>query len=215
VPLERDSVAHIRTWRRDWPSLRLGLIGAHQAHNAALAVAAVEVLEELGCPVGEAAVRAGLAQVRWPARLEILGRRPVAVLDCAHNVASAHALVTALTDSFPSPAGGRRLLVFAASRDKDLSGMLKVLTPPFDRIVLTRFQGSARAAPPEELADWLPADRRSVSTIVPRAADAWRQARDEAGEHDLICVTGSVFLAGELRPLMADELRVAERPVPA
>lgn len=215
VPVERDPVAHIRTWRRAWPSLHLGLIGAHQAHNAALAIAAVEVLEELGCPVDEAAVRTGLARVHWPARLEILGRRPFAVLDCAHNVASAQALVTALRDSFPLPAGGRRLLVFAGSRDKDLSGMLKVLAPPFDRIVLTRFQGSARATPPEELADCLPADRRSVSTIVPRAADAWRQAQSEAGEHDLICVTGSVFLAGELRPLMAGELRVADRPVPA
>jgi dihydrofolate synthase / folylpolyglutamate synthase len=93
--------------------------------------------------------------------------------------------------------------------------MLKVLAPPFDRIVLTRFQGSARATPPEELADCMPADRRSVSTIVPRAADAWRQARSEAGAHDLICVTGSVFLAGELRPLMAEEGRVADRPAPA
>ncbi len=107
------------------------------------------------------------------------------------------------------------MLVFAGSRDKDLSGMLKVLAAPFDRIVLTRFQGSARAAPPEELADSLPADRRSMSTVVPRAADAWRLARSEAGEADLICVTGSVFLAGELRPVMADELRVADRPVPA
>ncbi len=64
---ERGSVAHVQTWRRAWPDLHLGLIGEHQARNAALAVAAIELLGELGLPVPEAAVRTGLATVRWPA----------------------------------------------------------------------------------------------------------------------------------------------------
>jgi dihydrofolate synthase/folylpolyglutamate synthase len=200
---ERGATAHVRTWRRDWPELRLGLVGEHQAHNAAVAVAAIEVLEELGLPVGAAAVRAGLAAVRWPARLEVLGRRPLAVLDCAHNVASARALVQALEASFPLPAGARRSLVFAGSRDKDLAGMLRVLAPCFDRVFLTRFRDSPRATPPEQLATLLPADQRELATIVPGAAAAWQQARREADDRDLICVTGSVFLAGELRSLMA------------
>jgi len=85
--------------------------------------------------------------------------------------------------------------VFAGSRDKDLAGMLDVLAPPFDRLILTRFRDSPRATPPEELVALLPADRRAVTTVVANAAEAWRQARGEAGEHDLICVTGSVFLA--------------------
>jgi dihydrofolate synthase/folylpolyglutamate synthase len=203
---ERAAVAHIRTWRRDWPDLRLKLIGDHQADNAAVAVAAAEVLEELGLTIGVSAVRTGLAQVVWPARLEVLGRRPLALLDCAHNVASAQALARALQTSFPLAPPARRLLVFAASRDKDLAGMLQALAPLFDRIVLTSFQGSSRAAPPQELVTLLPADKRDVSTIVENAADAWRLARREASEHDLICVTGSVFLAGELRPVMAAEL---------
>jgi dihydrofolate synthase/folylpolyglutamate synthase len=71
--------------------------------------------------------------------------------------------------------------------------------------VLTRFQGSLRATPPDELLRLLSAEKQAVSTTVESAADAWRQAQCEAGEHDLICVAGSVFLAGELRPLMADE----------
>ena len=73
---QREPSARVRTWRRDWPALRLGLIGEHQAHNAAVAVAAVELLGELGLPVGEPAVREGLAGVQWPARLEVLRRRP-------------------------------------------------------------------------------------------------------------------------------------------
>jgi dihydrofolate synthase/folylpolyglutamate synthase len=201
---ERAAVAHVHTWRRDWPDLALGLIGEHQAHNAALAVATVEVLGELGLPIDEVAVRRGLAEVQWPARLEVLGRRPLAVLDCAHNVASAQALARALESSFPLEPGARRILVFAGSSDKNLAGMLQVLAPRFDRIFLTRFRASPRATPPEELAALLPADRRQVATTIVPAVEAWRQARHEADERDLICVTGSVFLAGELREVMAE-----------
>jgi dihydrofolate synthase/folylpolyglutamate synthase len=200
---ERPPVVQVHTWRRDWPNLVVGLIGEHQAYNAALAVAAVEVLGQLGLPVSESAVREGLARVHWPARLEVLGRRPLAVLDCAHNVDSARALVRSLRASFPLAAGARRLLVFAGSRDKDLPGMLEVLAPAFERIFLTRFRSSPRTAPPEDLAAWLPAEKRPAATICASAVEAWQQARQEAGEQDLICVAGSVFLAGELRPVMA------------
>ena len=201
---QREPIAHVGTWRGDWPGLRLGLIGEHQAHNAAVAIAAVETVREAGIAVGDAAVRAGLAGVSWPARLEVLRRRPLAVLDCAHNVASAQALVQALAESFPRHRNSRRWLVFAGSRDKDLPGMLSVLAPPFDRIVLTRFQGSSRATAPEELVPLLSPDKRGAAMVVANASKAWRHTVQEAGEHDLICVTGSVFLAGELRALMAE-----------
>ncbi len=198
----RGPVAHVQTWRHDWPDLHPGLIGAHQAHNAAVAVAVTEVLNETGLHVAPAAVRAGIAGVRWPGRLEVLGRRPLVVLDCAHNVASAQALVQALRESFPLAAGARRRLVFAGSQDKDLAGMLAVLAPAFDRIILTRFRDSPRAAPPEDLLALLPAEKRPAATAVSPAAQAWHRARQEAADGDLICVTGSVFLAGELRPVI-------------
>ena len=76
----------------------------------------------------------------WPARLEVLGRRPLVVLDCAHNVASAERWCGRLQASFP-PA--RRLLVFAGSSDKDLAGMFRVLSPHFAHAFLTRYSGSA------------------------------------------------------------------------
>ena len=200
----RAAIAHVHTWRSDWPGVRLGLVGAHQAHNAAVAITAAELLREAGIAVSEAAVREGLAGVIWPARLEVLRRRPLAVLDCAHNVASAQALVQALNESFRRSPGSRRSLVFAGSRDKDLAGMLAVLAPQFDRIILTRFHGSSRATPPDELVPLLPAKKRSAAAVVPEAADAWRQSMQEAGANDLVCVTGSVFLAGELRGLMRE-----------
>ena len=129
--------------RHDW--MELSLLGDHQAANAAVALATVEVLRGQGWHVGEAAVAAGLAGVRWPARMEVVGRRPLVVLDCAHNVASAEALVETLRSSFPP---SRRWLIFAGSGDKDLSGMLRVLAPHFAHVFLTRYAGSARAMPP-------------------------------------------------------------------
>jgi dihydrofolate synthase/folylpolyglutamate synthase len=198
----RPPRVQVSTWRRTWPVLELGLLGEHQAANAAVALACVELLRERGWQVGDAAVAAGLAGVTWPARLEVVGRRPLAVLDCAHNVASAHALAETLRESFPA---GRRLLVFAGSSDKDLAGMLRVLAPHFAHAFLTRYGQNTRSAPAAELADLLRHDG-PPTTVCATAEEAWRAARAAAGPDDLICVTGSVFLAGELRPLMVSAL---------
>src|SRR5262249_22185568 len=83
---DRPPRVRVTTGRRAWPVLEVGLLGEHQAANAAVAVAAVEELREAGLAVDDAAVAAGLASVRWPARLEVVGRRPLVVLDCAHNL---------------------------------------------------------------------------------------------------------------------------------
>ncbi len=197
----RPSRVEVTTRRGGWPSMEIGLIGEHQAGNAALAVAAIETLRELGLPIPDRAVAAGLAQVRWPARLEIVGRRPLVLLDCAHNVASALALVQTLEASFPPLSDqAKRFLIFAGSRDKDLAGMLAVLAPRFDRLFLTRFANSPRCVGPEQLVGLLPPG--SKHSPCPNAVEAWNQARGLAKADDLICVTGSVFLAGELRPVL-------------
>jgi dihydrofolate synthase/folylpolyglutamate synthase len=186
---------------RAWPALELGLLGEHQAANAAVAVACIEQLRAAGWQVPDAAVEAGLASVQWPARLEVVGHKPLVVLDCAHNVASAAALVETLLTSFP-PA--RRLLVFAGSSDKDLGGMFRVLAPHFSHAFLTRYGGSTRSTSPERLADLLRGVCELPFTICPTAPEAWLAARSRASAEDLICVAGSVFLAGELRPLLIE-----------
>src|SRR5439155_5539420 len=121
---ERMPLVQVATRTEAWPAMEIGLIGAHQAANAALAVAAVENLRALGLAIDTGAVAEGLARVCWPARLEIVQRQPLVLLDCAHNVASAQALAKTLQVSFPPPAKARRSLIFAGSRDKDLAGML-------------------------------------------------------------------------------------------
>jgi dihydrofolate synthase / folylpolyglutamate synthase len=180
----------------------LSLLGEHQADNAALVVACVEVLRAEGWRISDAAASAGLAGTVWPARMEVLGRRPLVVLDCAHNPASAEALVRTLIASFPPR---RRLLVFAGSSDKDLAGMFRSLAPHFAHAFLTPYLGSARSTPPEQLAALLRAAGGPAATLCQSPAAAWQCARQMAGPDDLICVTGSVFLAGEMRPLLLGE----------
>jgi dihydrofolate synthase/folylpolyglutamate synthase len=203
---ERWPSVKVTTRKGVTPALALGLIGEHQACNAAVAVAAVEELTEQGVPVRASAVAAGLAGVVWPARLEIMSRQPLVLLDCAHNVASARALVLALDQSFPLPAQAhaRRILIFGGNRDKDLAGMLELLAPWFERIFLTSIHGNARCLPPDQLAALLPADKQTATTQCRESSEAWGRARAEARPSDLICIAGSVFLAGELRPMIME-----------
>lgn len=197
---ERKPRVQVFSDRRAWPLLELGLHGEHQAANAALVVACLEHLRATGWSVPDPAVAEGLAKVHWPARLEVLRRQPLVVLDCAHNVASAQAVAEALVASFPP---GRRLLIFAASGDKDIAGMVQALAPHFTHACLTQYAGSSRGVPPARLADIFAAAAPEVPySTHATASDAWRVASRLAGPRDLVCVTGSVFLAGELRPLL-------------
>jgi dihydrofolate synthase/folylpolyglutamate synthase len=196
---DRRPRVQVRTERRTWPALELGLLGEHQAANAAVAIACVEQLRAAGWSITDPDVAAGLAQVSWPARLEVVGRRPLVVLDCAHNTASAQALVDTLHASFPP---GRRFLVFAGSGDKDLAGMFRILAPHFAHAFLTRYGDNPRGAAPEDLGGLLRRTSDLQFSIHRTAAEAWEAARARAGPADLICITGSVFLAGELRPAL-------------
>jgi dihydrofolate synthase/folylpolyglutamate synthase len=189
----------VTSHQRRWPALELNLLGEHQAANAAVALACVEELRGQGWHLPDEAVASGLEGVDWPARLEVTGRKPLVVLDCAHNVASAQALADTLRASFP-PA--RRWLVFAGSSDKDLAGMFRVLAPLFTHALLTRYTAHQRAAPPEELARLLRAHGDLATTLCPTPADALGAALARAAPDDLVCITGSVYLAGELRPLL-------------
>ncbi|MFO0865446.1 MAG: folylpolyglutamate synthase/dihydrofolate synthase family protein [Gemmataceae bacterium] len=201
-PSEHEALprVEIRTWRRTWPAMEVGLLGEHQATNASLAVAAIEVLRERGSVISDRAVRDGLANVRWPARLERFGERPTLVLDCAHNVASAESLARAVDACFPK--AKRRLLLFAGSRDKDLAGMLKVLSPKFDHLVLTAFRNNTRVTEPSELLEMLSADQRGKCSMTPTSEEGLHAIRAMAGPDDLIVIAGSIFLAGELWPVL-------------
>jgi dihydrofolate synthase / folylpolyglutamate synthase len=195
------------TRRRRWPGMSIRLLGEHQAQNAAVAVAVVEELLEQGLSISDSAVAAGLKSVSWPARLEVVQRRPLVILDCAHNLASAEALVETLRTLIPGwgekPAGTwRRHLVFAGSSDKDLEGMFHVLTPHFSDLYLARYAHSPRSVPPAALGEIVRRVSDVPFSVWPSAREALEAAQAAAGPDDLICITGSVFLAGELLPVL-------------
>jgi dihydrofolate synthase/folylpolyglutamate synthase len=185
-----------------WLGLTVPLRGDHQADNATLALAATTLLRQRGVSVPDAAVAAGLSSVRWPARIEVLSTRPTIVVDAAHNWASTQALVGTLERDFPTAA--RRILVFAATRDKDVAGMLRLLLPRFDSVVLTQYQTNPRAVPIDELAALVSATASQPCHTAPDPASAWRLASHLATPDDLICATGSFFIAAELRELILD-----------
>ncbi len=186
----------------------LGMIGEHQAANAAVAICALRRLVEQGWSIDERAIRGGLAAANVPARIELAGERPAVIVDVAHNVASIEALLRVLAERFRSR---QRVLIFASSKDKDTAGMLRLLVPRFDNVVLTRYIENPRAVELETLEQLATSllgtaggngDLRPAIHAVATPGEAWQMARRLAGPDDLICITGSFFLAAELRPLV-------------
>jgi dihydrofolate synthase/folylpolyglutamate synthase len=179
----------------------LGLPGPHQAGNAAIAAAlAARAWTHLGRPgpLPPEAVRAGLARVVWPGRLERVA--PDVLLDCAHNVEGARALAAAL----PGLAAGRPVaLVTSIVRDKDAPGILAALAPAAAAIIATESR-NPRSFPTAELAAIARRHPTRVET-APDPVDALARARRIAGERGLVVVAGSMFLVGELRASLLGE----------
>ncbi len=190
----------------------LPLLGEHQRANCAIALRVVEVLRQQGWSIPEAAVGEGLARLQWPGRIELLGQQPLVVLDTAHNVPSVAALVRTLAGL---PVRGMRRVIFAVSSDKQYVEMLQLLAEYFDVFYLTQYGRNPRCVPVERLAAVLgAADPSRRQELYPTSAAAWAAAWQQAAPDDLICVTGSMFLAGELRPLVRQTICSASIVVP-
>ena len=211
----RATGAPVRRPGVDYPPAPVApaLSGPHQLANAALAVAiARHAAQALGRPLGDGDVLRGLAEVRWPGRLERIAAD--VLLDCAHNVEGAKALAVALP---PAP---RRVLVTSIVRDKDAAGMLSVLAPEFDCIVITRSQ-SERASDPQQLAGLISRTRGSDWAVEcvedPVAAFALARTLAHQVPGGLVVVAGSIFLVGALRAHVlghGDGVAEASDPLP-
>lgn len=191
-----------------YEDLYLPLHGAHQAHNAACALAAVETF--LGGGRGAldlAAVRTGFAEIRSPGRLEVVRRTPTIVLDAAHNPSGAAATAAAVTEEF---AFTRLVGVIGVMADKDAQGILEALEPVLAEVVVTGVPGP-RAMDPDALGavavEVFGSDRVEVTPRLDDALDAGVALAEEAGVGpDLagagLLVTGSVVLVGAARTLL-------------
>jgi dihydrofolate synthase/folylpolyglutamate synthase len=193
--LEEDGQLLEIKGRRNRYRLSLPLLGGFQQVNAATAVATLEALAEKGFDISPEAVTKGLSSVNWPGRFQIIRRRPAIVLDGAHNPAAAAGLVESLSDYLNRQSAGQATLVFGTSVDKDLAGMAAALSPYFSRVIVTRSQHPrAIAATPAEAEFGRYGLEVEAATGV---AEALHRALAVAGEEDIICVTGSLFVVGE------------------
>ncbi|RMF40356.1 MAG: bifunctional folylpolyglutamate synthase/dihydrofolate synthase [Planctomycetota bacterium] len=194
-----------------WP---VRLLGQHQADNVATAVTVLSVLAQGGWRIDWQQARQAISRVQPRGRLQVVGHRPLAIVDTAHNPASISAGLQALQQHFSSSLGdgrSRRLTaVFAASRDKDYRGMLRMLLSSCQHLVLTQYQQHPRALPMDRLAATvheLLADAESTLGeaaptvhLAPTPAHAWQRAIELAESNGIVYACGSFFLAAELLP---------------
>jgi dihydrofolate synthase/folylpolyglutamate synthase len=185
-------VFNLRTDRSVYRNVRLGLKGAHQWENAKLAVLLAEILREHFSISDEAVVK-GLAAARNPGRLEFTDG---ILFDGAHNAAGAEALAAYLRSSGNTPF----TLVFGAMRDKDIGGMAAHLFGLAEKLIFT-VAANSRSCDPREFLKYVPEAKLGECRITESAADAIRLAREFA-EGDLIVVTGSLYLVGEVKRIL-------------
>ena len=185
---------------RQLDRLTCALAGRHQLDNAACAVALLDAAEGRGISVDEAAVRRGLESVLWEGRLEVVERGPVLLLDGAHNPAAAHVLAAYLTEWCASRPESRVILVLGMMRDKDHARFVEPFYRLVSEVVLTQAD-MARSASVQELRETV-GFRFPHCHIAPSAADALALAKARATARDLICVTGSLMLVGEVKALV-------------
>ena len=183
----------------------LGLRGAHQVSNALVAVRLLEAAHAGGIALAPDAIVQGLAEPNWPARLELfaLDDRRRVLLDAAHNVDGA----TALADYIRQWHAERPRLVLGVMHDKDVDAMLRALLPVVSGVTATA-ASSPRAMAPEELArraaavaadlcrSWPPGTSPIEIEVCHDPEDAVRRALERS---DMVCVAGSIFLAGAVR----------------
>lgn len=191
----------VRGLAGEYADLFLPLFGEHQAHNAAMAIAAVEAFVGGGeQPLDRDVLQTALAEVTSPGRLEIVRRSPTVVVDAAHNEGGVEALRAALNDSFTFT---RLIGLIAIMGDKDAETMLEALEPVLDEVVVTR-NSSPRSMNVAELGELATevfgADRVHVEPHLVEAIDkAAALADEQGGVGGGVLATGSVVTAADVR----------------
>lgn len=176
------------------------LRGRFQLDNLACALALVELAGDRGLAVPETAVRIGLQQVAWEGRLETVGDAPTVMLDGAHNPAAAVVLAEYLAEWRRARPTARVSLILGMMRDKHPREFLAPLLPLIDRLILTQAD-LPRASTGADLRDLL-RDSAPFAEVAATPADALASAKRSASPSDLICVTGSLMLVGEVKALL-------------
>lgn len=179
------------------------LAGEHQIKNTCLAIVAAKLVSKQDSRITELALHLGVAHTFWPGRLELIGRQPEVIIDGAHNPNGAEALRKALDKYYP---GKQIHFVFGMMGDKDMQGVINTLIHPEDKVFAVRADQGYRAAEAADLAKLV------GPNAVPRDSleQAYREALVEAGAEGIVCVCGSLYLAGEFKKiLLADKEKLS------
>jgi dihydrofolate synthase/folylpolyglutamate synthase len=204
--LKSDGLFDYTGLKQHFFDIQLALRGRHQRANASVALAALELVQEKFL-VSEKALRQGLQAVRWPGRLEVVLDQPTVILDGAHNMEG----IRALLDEMNELREGRKIrLLFATMVDKEWRLMLGALAKAVDEVILTRVE-MERSADPDQLAEAL--GENIPHRTIHESRVALRTLLNEAGSDDIILVAGSLYLLGEIRPMLIDiaTARTADR----
>ena len=180
--------------------LDLGLLGKHQLRNAALALAVIELIERRGFTVSSEHIREGLNKTRWPGRMQVVSKKPLIILDGAHNPDAMRNLVNSMRDAFQWK---HLILVLGIMGDKDIPKIIKRIVPIADYVIYTRPE-YYRAAEPQVLMKEA-APLRKKGEIIPTIPEALRKAKGRSEPGDVILVTGSLFTVGEAMACLEPE----------
>jgi dihydrofolate synthase/folylpolyglutamate synthase len=188
--------------RQHWRDMEIALAGDHQLENAALILAACELLNDQGVHLEEAALRSGLTATRWPGRLEVVREAPLVILDGAHNLAAARNFGRYLRTRLE---GKSITLVVGILDDKPAAAMLKEWVPAASRVILTR-PVIDRSMAPEALAP-IVFKLGATPEIIPRVDAAVKSAIAEAAPEDAVCIAGSLYVVGEAKTALDPSLQ--------
>ena len=177
-----------------WHDMHTALQGHYQVENAALAIAACELLNKNHTSISQQSIRDGLIKTSWPGRLEIVSEHPMIILDGAHNLMAARELAKFLGNNL---AQRSITLVVGILDDKPYQSMLKSLLPVCSRVIVTRAK-TGRALDPLRLFETAKKTLSDVR-IVSDVAQAFKQAVAEADFNDVICIAGSLYVVGEAK----------------
>jgi len=184
-----------------WPHMRTRLMGRHQVDNAAISLAACELLNRGEVTISEENCRKGLADLHWPGRLEIVCESPRIILDGAHNLVAARNLAKYLhqeTDQRPIT------MVIGILDDKPYEAMLADLVPVSKKVIFTRPK-IERGLTPETLYDEARQYKKEMS-LSPNVHQAVAQAVNQSTPNDVICIAGSLYVIGEAKESLSQLL---------
>lgn len=176
--------------------IKIALLGNHQLNNAAIALAAIEILRGKGYHIGDKAIYQGLRNVYWPGRLEIVKNSPLVILDGAHNPVAMKNLKTTLLKYFNFK---KLILVLGIMEDKNIKAMMKEIVPFAHKVILCK-PNMDRAASTNTLSSAIQ-DWKVKYHQIGEVKQATICALSIANSNDLICVTGSLFTVGEARTI--------------